>query len=571
MTEIPSTAHAIQFTGADEVAHNQAKPVPTPGPHELLLKVDACGICFSDTKLLHAFTNHPRKSAVTRVDVGLSGARKDGAFDPAASQADLLAQLAAIPSYVPGDVPTVPGHEPTARIIAVGSAVAKHQVGERVLVQTDYRHLPTASSNAAFGYNFEGALQEYVIVDERVVTDPHTGERFLIPVSEGPTSSAIALIEPWACVEAAYAWGERQAVAAESRLLVVVDDGHTALGLADQVAASGPRLIEVVGEPGPELEGVEAVLRLGSLDEAGGDYDDIVYFGADADTAERLGGLLAFGGLLNLVLCGGRLGRAVLVDVGRVHYDLIRVVGTTGSSAAEGYARIPADAELRPDEQVAIIGAAGPMGLMHAMRTAVGGVPGVRMDAVDVDDARLAHLEATVAPVAAARGVPAGFRNSATDPLTPGYTYVAVMVPAPALIAQAVELAGDGAIVNAFAGFAIGTLAPLDLNAVAERGVYLVGTSGSRLCDMKAVLAKVESGVLDTNVSLDAVCGMAGVAAAIESVNNRTSTGKIMVYPSRPDLGLVRLADLPAALPEVAAALDAGRWTRAAEDALLRR
>ena len=45
------------------------------------------------------------------------------------------------------------------------SDVRHHALGERVLVQTDYRHLPTASSNAAFGYNFEGALQEYVVLD----------------------------------------------------------------------------------------------------------------------------------------------------------------------------------------------------------------------------------------------------------------------------------------------------------------------------------------------------------------------------------------------------------------------
>ena len=84
----------------------------------------------------------------------------------------------------------------------------------------------TASSNAAFGYNFEGALQEYVVLDERVIIDPDTGERFLIPVSDGPSASAVALIEPWACVEAAYAWGERSTLKAGGRLLVVVAAGR---------------------------------------------------------------------------------------------------------------------------------------------------------------------------------------------------------------------------------------------------------------------------------------------------------------------------------------------------------
>ena len=62
--------------------------------------------------------------------------------------------------------------------------------------------------------------------------------------------------------------------------------------------------------------------------------------------------------------------RDAAVDVGRIHYDPIRLTGTTGTSAAEGYARIPADGELREGDTVAIVGAAGPMGFMHTVRAA---------------------------------------------------------------------------------------------------------------------------------------------------------------------------------------------------------
>lgn len=541
MEAFPATQHAIQFVGPDQVVHNEAKAMYPLGPTQVLLKSEACGICFSDTKLLHAFTNHPRKSEV------LSGLGAD--------------ELAGIPSYRPGAQPIVPGHEPVGRIVAVGSQVRHHRVGERVLVQTDYRHLPTASSNAAFGYNFEGALQEYVVLDERVIMDPATGERFLIPVSEGPSASAVALIEPWACVEAAYAWGERCHLRDGGRLLVVAD---AVRGIDDLLAQATPSSITVVGA----LD-VPGAVRAASLGEVEGTFDDIVYAGSDADVVEALGPKLGFGGVLDVVLCGGAFSRPVKIDVGRVHYDLIRYTGTAGDDAAHGYARIPAQCELREGERIAIVGAAGPMGLMHTVRTAVSGVPGISMDAVDVDDARLAHLAAVVAPVAEANGVPATFRNSRTEPLEPGYTYVAAMVPAPFLIAQAVDIATEGAIVNAFAGFAIGTMADLDLTAIATKGIYLVGTSGSRIQDMKTMLAKVESGQLDTNVSLWAVTGMAGVAEAIESVNNRTSGGKIMVYPMLPDLGMVRLDELAERLPAVAAAMDGTRWTNEAEAALL--
>ena len=81
--------------------------------------------------------------------------------------------------------------------------MTRHKVGERYLVQTDYRWLPTSGSASAFGYNFEGALQEYVLLDERVITAPD-GESMLIPVPEDLSASALALCEPWACVEDAY-------------------------------------------------------------------------------------------------------------------------------------------------------------------------------------------------------------------------------------------------------------------------------------------------------------------------------------------------------------------------------
>lgn len=158
---LPGTQHAVQLVAQGEAVLNAAKPVHEPGPFEILLKVEAVGLCFSDTKLRKQFSQHPRKSTI------LSG------IDPEI--------LAGIRSYVPGEQPGVPGHEAVGRIVAVGDQVTRHTVGERVLVQTDYRSLPTQGSNAAFGYTFEGALQEYVLLDERVVIEPTTGERYLIP------------------------------------------------------------------------------------------------------------------------------------------------------------------------------------------------------------------------------------------------------------------------------------------------------------------------------------------------------------------------------------------------------
>jgi hypothetical protein len=186
-----------------------------------------------------------------------------------------------------------------------------------------------------------------------------------------------------------------------------------------------------------------------------------------------------------------------------------------------------------------------------------------------VSDDRLEHLRGVVGPVAEAREVPLEIVNTSTAPLELGYTHLSCMVPVPALVSQAVDLAGEGAIVNAFAGIPAGTFGDFDLQGIIERRVFMLGTSGSDVSDMRTVLRKIEDGVIDTAVSLDAITGMAGFADAIGSVIDRTSGGKVMVFPSLHDLGLIRLAELETRLPHVAARLRDGRWTKEAEEALL--
>lgn len=525
-----TTQYAIQITGKDEFFVNSNKAVDAVGPHQMMLKVEACGICFSDTKLLHAFDTHPRKAEV------IAG------IDPAA--------LAEIPGYKPGSLPTVPGHEPVGRIVEVGEKVTHFKVGDRVLVQADWKHLRTPKSNGAFGYNFEGALQEYVVIDERCVVAP-SGEEFLIHVTDGPSAAAVGLIEPWATVEGSYAWAERNHVADGGRLLVVGEGSIESL-----IAEHKPAEVLRVDEAG-----------VASL--AGSEFDDIVYFGSRPEVIEALGGLLGTRSVMCVVLDGASIERKVSLDIGRVHYDFIRFCGTTGSAPEEGYAWIPANGELREGDKVAIIGAAGPMGQMHTMRAVTSGIPGITVAGTDLSDDRLAGLRAVVGPVAEAREVPLEIINTASTPLEPGYTHLSCMVPVPALVSQAVDLAAEGAILNAFAGIPAGTFGEFDLQGIIERRIFMLGTSGSDVSDMRTVLRKIEEGIIDTTISLDAVTGMAGFADAINSVINRTSGGKIMVFPSLHDLGLTRLVDMGEKLPEVAAALKDGRWTKEAEEKLL--
>ncbi len=529
MAEIPKKQTAVQLVGPDKLKLNPSKPVFAPGPHQILAKVEVTGLCFSDLKLLKQFSQHARKLPIA------SGIAPEA--------------LSEMPNYVPGDKPAVPGHETVVRIVAVGPDVTRHKPGERALVQTDYRWLPTATSNASFGYNFEGALQEYVLMDERVVISP-AGESMLIPVPEDLSASALALVEPWACVERAYVEEQRRTLKPGGRLFIAGD------GPVNESLLNGIRQPHETAEF--YAAGDIAALKDGT-------YDDIVYFGSTADTVEKLFSKLAPGGLMVLVQGGGRFGRPVVTPVGRFHYGGIRIVGTAGDDPAAALASIPRTAEIRAGDKIVIVGAAGPMGTMHVIRDLCQGVPDVKVFAGDINPGRLAMLRKLAEPLARKNKLDLQVYDAKKQTLGDGFDYQVLMVPLPALVAQAVTAAAPGAIVNIFAGIAADKTAELDLDAMIDKRVYLMGTSGSVIEDMRLVLAKVVSRRLNTDLSVAAVSGLDGAIDGMRAVEQNAMLGKILVYPSCRGLKLTTLAELDGKLP-----LEDGAWNRRAEQTLLK-
>lgn len=483
MATIPKLQRAVQLVGPDQLKINETKPVLEPGPRQILCRVEVCGLCFSDLKLLKQFSGHARKSEIA------SGVSKQ-----------ILGEMA---NYVPGEKPTVPGHETVVRVVKVGNKVTQYQVGERYLVQADYRWISTPNSAAAFGYNFEGALQEYTLFDERVIHSPD-GESTLIPAPEEFSASAIALCEPWACVEEAY------------------------------------------------IERQRRTLRDG----------DVVYHGNDPAEVERLFAKVPTNGLMVICQHGKKFGRPVVVPVGRTHYGGIRIVGTTGDKVEDALATIPVAAELRPHDKVNIIGAAGPMGTMHVIRDLCQGVPGLTVFAGDLSDERLAMLKKLAEPLAQKNKLTLRPYNPSKDKLGEPFNYIVLMAPVPALVVQAVKDAAPQGIINIFAGIPADKVAEIDLDTYIAKQLYFVGTSGSTTDDMKAVLKKVMARQLDTNLSVAAVSGIDGAIDGIRAVEKNLMPGKILVYPFAKGMKLTPLPELKN-LP-----LHDGHWTAEAEDAL---
>ena len=538
---LPKTQYALQLIGPDELFLNKSKEVIPPGPHQILCRIEAVGLCFSDLKLLKQFSSHVRKSEI------VSG------IDPKI--------LDEIPSYVPGEKPAVPGHELVVRIEQVGSEVKDIRPSERFLVQTDYRWLRTKGSNAALGYNFEGGLQEYIIMDTRIITSPE-GQLMLIPVSEQLSASAVALVEPWACVEDAYVSIERQTIKNDGQMLVVADIG------IDQAKINN--LLNTYGEP-KQVTNVSSNEISELADES---FDDIVYFGSEAETIESLFPKLAKNGLINIALCGGRFERDIVIHIGRVHYGGIRIVGTTGNDPAESMKIIPEISEIREGDKIDVVGAGGPMGVMHVVRNICQGVKDVTVLATDVDDNRLAALTKIAKPLADENKVEYKTYNPKTEkthPAPDGFDYIALMAPVPSLVSASIPDAAKGAIINIFAGIPATVTAEINLDSYIEKQLYFIGTSGSVLDDMKRVLSKVESGRLDTNVSVAAICGPEHAAEGIRAVEERSIAGKILVYPSCKGLELTELSELDEKMPDVAECLNNGLWTKEAEKKFLER
>ncbi|MCE5341767.1 MAG: alcohol dehydrogenase catalytic domain-containing protein [Planctomycetaceae bacterium] len=536
--EIPKKQRAVQLTGPNQLVYNTEKEVFMPNDYQILGKVEAVGLCFSDLKLLKQFSAHPRKSPI------LSGIDQK--------------ILKEIPSYVPDDMPTVPGHEVVIRIAAVGGKVKDVKPGQRFLVQTDYRWLPTKNSNAAFGYNFEGALQEYVLMDERVIISPTDGS-MLLPASDKLSASAIALVEPWACVEDAYSIKERQTLKTEGKTLVVSDVDYSEKTLKD--------FLRKFGNPSSVMYASKD--EIAKLKEA--DFDDVIYFGSNAETIEKIFPKLSAGSLLNVVLCGGKIARKITCKIGRVHYGNIRIVGTSSNNPADSMGYIPAGGEIKKGDKINVVGAGGPMGVMHVVRNLCQGVKNVSVYGADLDDNRLHILNRIAKPLADKNDLKFIPYNSTKNNITEKFDYIILMAPVPKLVELSVDSAADNAKINIFAGIPATVDGMVDLQTYIDKKLYFIGTSGSTLDDMKTVLAKVEQGSLDTNISIAAVAGLSAAIEGVNAVENQLIPGKIVVYPAAKNLPLTKIEQIKNSMPDVAEKLHNGLWSKEAEDALLKK
>jgi len=531
-------------------------PLPGYGPDQLLVRHDACGLCFSDTKVINLGQGHPR---IFR---------------------DISKE------------PVVLGHEVSLTVVGVGANLAdRYHVGDRFIVQAEIYY---KGVNWAYGYMLQGGLSRYGVLDERVLNGDDGV--YLIPVKPETGYAESALTEPWACVTAAYGLSYRTGLKAGGTAWIIgqgsaIRDQETGsrytisagfdaashparVALTDVPAAFAAWLRQRAAKLGVEVLDAPDVAALPV-----NEVDDIVLLGADPDLIEAASPRLAKDGVLAIV-ADQPMPRKVSLDAGRVHYNNWAYVGGKGPDIAAAYSAVPVRSELKAGGKAWFIGAAGPMGRMHVQR-AIEVPKGPKVIVcTDVSDMRLQDLADSYAAEAAAKDIEFICLNpmnkeayqAAMARFRPGgFDDVIVLAPVAALIADGATWLADGGVLNIFAGVARGTMASFDVSDIYLRDVRYIGQSGSKIDDMRLMLFQAETGTLSPNRSVAAIGSLDAAWDGIKAVKEQTFPGKIVIYPNIEDLPLTPLADLKEKLPTVYARLKDGReWTNEAEAELLR-
>jgi threonine dehydrogenase-like Zn-dependent dehydrogenase len=534
-----------------------SKPIevelPHYGPDELLVRHDACGLCFSDIKILSLGETHPRIFKDMKVD------------------------------------PVVMGHEVVMTLIGIGENLKDtYHVGQRFIVQAD---IYDKGVNYAYGYMLQGGLSEYAVIGKRVLNGDDGS--YLIPIREETGYVESALVEPWACVIAAYELKYRTGIKNGGTTWIVgsgeasdttpytltegfQEQSHPAklalsnvpaklsLWLKERAAQIGVHVIDIPDIASTTLESV----------------DDIIVLGADAEVVEKVSPKLGMFGIL-AVVSDKPFARNVSIDVGRVHYNRWVYVGTKGSNISRAYSDTPVRSTLRTGGKTWLVGAGGPIGRMHLQRAIeIRGGPGTIV-CTDVSDARLEDLRVSFEGDAKIKNINLVCLNPTKKEeynqrmgeikAAGGFDDIIVLAPIAAVISDSATYLSPKGVMNVFAGVNRGTMSKLNLNDMLDKDVRVIGHSASSLDDMKLMLRDTEAGILKPNRSVAAVGSLEAAKVGLQALKDATYPGKVVIFPNIKYLPITSLPELKDKLPTVFAKLKNGReWCVEAEQEFLR-
>jgi len=533
--------------------------VPPTASNQVLVRVDAVGLCFSDVKLIRQGGDHPK----------LYG--RDLATEP-----------------------TRLGHEAAVTVVDVGDELRdRYYPGQRLAIQPD---IHVGGRSTAYGYTVPGGLIQYHLLGPEVL-DADDGA-YVIPVDPAIGYAAAALSEPWACVEAAYTQRRRLEPLAGGVMWIVGrpedDVAYTfgsVLALPAVIVLSDvpPQVAAAVG--GERRKGSVVHVRDGVAPDGyrqlsdgitdGAGFDDIVMLGiTSSHQVEAAAKLIGFRGTLNLV-SDRPLDAAPSIDVGRIHYHYTAYLGNPGPDVSASYGERRNRCEFRQGGVALFVGAGGPMGQMHIQRAIELDDGPSTLIASDVDDGRLDVVRERLMPMAEARGRTLFVVNAASEPGIldgtvrqatggRGADDVVVCVPNAGLMGDAATLLAPDGMLVCFAGVPTGSYAPLALTQTYLGNAQFTGTSGSHIADQETVLGKALAGLLSPERAVAAVGGIEAGRDGVQAMLDARFAGKIVIFPQLTGLGLLGLEELAERYPVIGGRLaGGGAWSRDAEAALI--
>ncbi len=540
--------------------------IPAYGPDELLVRHDACGICFSDIKVINAGEKHPRIFRDMKKE------------------------------------PVVLGHEVALTVIEVGENLrGQYKPGDRFIVQAD---IYSKGVNYAYGYMIQGGMSKYGVIDQRVLNGDHGN--YLLPVQPDTGYAESALVEPWACVIAAYhlqyrtglkpggaTWVIGSAAARDDYFFSAGLDetGHPArLVLTNLPPALEARLkaqaaslnLEVIELPLERL--LNAKITIGEneadislLGPGLTPFDDIILLNPDPEIIEAASPYLNNFGIVAL-MAEQPLSRPVKVDMGRIHYNRWTYVGGPGPDIAKAYSDRPIHSALKAGGKTWLVGAGGPMGQMHAQLAVQSPNPPGMIVCTDLVQERLDALQDMLSEDAKARGInfitlcvkDEASRQQLAQLAGEGFDDIIGLVPVPPVISDSANYLAPGGVMNVFAGVKRGTLAALDLSVVYQQNQRFIGHTASTIDDMRLILQETEADHISPNRSVAAIGSLEAARDGYEAVRDAKLPGKVVIFPQIKELPLTPLPELKDKLPTVYARLKNGKeWTVEAEQEFL--
>ena len=250
---------------------------PSPGPGEVVLRIDYCGICATD---IEEYVYGPKFMA------------------------------AETPNPISGKMlPLITGHEITGTVVEIGEGVENVDVGQRSVLHTVLScnacwwcrrgETNQCASQAVAGFHVDGGLAEYIVWPAREV----------VPLPEHVTSKQAALVEPGAVAHHAV---QRGAVGPGDKVAVL---GAGTVGLlAMQIAKSKGAAVYALDRRQMSLdmaerlgadaainaEAIEPALALGDLTDGVGP-DVVIDAAGGADTPRQAVEWVRSGGRVVLV------------------------------------------------------------------------------------------------------------------------------------------------------------------------------------------------------------------------------------------------------------------------------